>query len=494
MIYKNPILRGDYSDPDVIRVGEDYYMISSSFTYLPGIPVLHSVDLVHWRTVGYAAARLPFARYDQPAHKCGAWAPSIRHHNGLFYVYVCLPDEGLLAFTAADPAGEWRCHYVKDVCGWIDPCPFWDDDGKAYLLHGFAASRAGINNILYLHEMSEDGFHILDKGRLVYGGDARGDVTVEGPKMYKRGEYFYILCPAGGVKDGYQLALRAKTPYGPYERRVVLARGGSSVNGPHQGGWVDTGRGQDYFIHFQDVGVYGRVPHLQPVRWVDGWPEMGDHGQPVPSGECPDTGRVGEDNPSMSDEFEGSMSLEWQWQANPNAAWYRLKDKGLRLYAVPSDSLFHAGQFLSQLMQHINFDMDIRLTLHGEAGDRAGIGIMGYRYAYLALEEGRLALYRGAAQEINRRERERVAEIDVHEVPWLLGSAYLRLSVRNGEYSFFYGTNQDDLLPLGRGINMSPGGWVGARPGIFCMNTLGAWGGYADVDFCRVTGLDKEQT
>ncbi len=486
MMYQNPILKGDYSDPDVIRVGDDYYMISSSFTYLPGIPVLHSRDLVHWHTIGYAASRLPFARYGVPAHKCGTWAPSLRYHNGLFYVYVCLPDEGLMAFTAKDPAGEWQCHYVKDVCGWIDPCPLWDEDGNAYLLHAFANSRSGINNILYLHAMSADGLQILDKGKLVYSGDDKGDTTVEGPKMYRRGEYYYILCPAGGVATGYQLALRSKSPYGPYERKIVLSQGNTPVNGPHQGGWVDTGKGQDYFIHFQDVGVYGRIPHLQPVHWVDGWPEMGEGGQPVLSGEMPRTGTVDAANPCMSDAFEGALSLQWQWQANPNAAFGGITQNGLRLNAAPADSLFHAGQFLSQLMQSYDFDMDIRLTLHGKRGDLAGIGMMGYQYAYAALQKGYISLISGTVREINRRERERVTETQICTVPWDGDSACLRLAVRQGTYRFFYGADEANMLPLGDEMLMCCGGWTGMRPGIFCINLLGAWGGHADFAYCRV--------
>jgi len=222
--YTNPILYGDYSDPDVIRVEDDFYMVSSSFTYLPGIPVLHSRDLVHWEIAGYAAERLPFARYDHPAHKCGTWAPSIRWHHGLFYVFVCLPDEGLLVFTAKNPSDRWECHYVKDVTGWIDPCPLFDDDGQVWLVHGFAASRAGINNILYLHRMSSDAFQVLDKGRMIYDGNLNGDSTVEGPKVYKRKGQYWIFCPAGGVEHGYQLVLRADNLFGPYERRWRFPR------------------------------------------------------------------------------------------------------------------------------------------------------------------------------------------------------------------------------------------------------------------------------
>ena len=252
MHYQNPILLGDYSDPDVVRVGQDFYMTSSSFTYLPGLPILHSRDLVHWEQIGYAAARLPFARYDQPAHKCGTWAPSIRWHHGRFYVYVCLPDEGLLAFTAEDPAGSWECHYVKDVCGWIDPCPLFASDGSVWLVHALAASRIGINNMLMIHRMTDDGLQVLDKGVLVYDGHSHGDVTVEGPKIYERNGMYWILCPAGGVKDGYQLALRSSKIEGPYERKVVLKQGRTGINGPHQGGWVQDPQGHDWFLHFQD--------------------------------------------------------------------------------------------------------------------------------------------------------------------------------------------------------------------------------------------------
>ena len=388
MKYRNPILQGDYSDPDVIRVDEDFYLIASSFTYLPGIPVLHSRDLVHWETIGYAVSHLPFARYNAPAHKCGAWAPSIRYHNGLFYVYVCLPDEGLFAFTAEDPAGEWQEHYVKDVCGWIDPCPFWDEDGQAYLLHGFANSRCGINNILYLHRMSPDGLRILDKGRLAYSGDDCGDTTVEGPKMYRRKGKYYILCPAGGVTGGYQLALRADSPYGPYERKIVLAQGNTPVNGPHQGGWVDDGRGGDYFIHFQDRGVYGRITHLQPVKWVDGWPVMGENGVPVSVGEVPFADSNLSLHPRMSDDFRGKMSLQWQWQANPQPeAWLRpVAGDALHLVCGASGSLWRQPNVLSQMLPAADFTANVTLGLAGcGAGAKVGLSVMGQKYSAIEL-------------------------------------------------------------------------------------------------------------
>ena len=484
MRYTNPILWGDYSDPDVIRVNEDFYMISSSFTYLPGVPVLRSKDLVHWALIGYAAAHLPFERYNRPAHKCGTWAPSIRYHDGLFYVYVCLPDEGLFAFTAADPAGIWECHYVKDVCGWIDPCPLFDEDGKAWLVHGLAASRCGLNNMLFVHEMSPDGLTILDKGTLVYNGADHGDITVEGPKFYKRDGTYWILCPAGGVKPGYQLALRSDRPLGPYERRVVLRQGSTAVNGPHQGAWFDDGRGRDWFIHFQDIGPYGRVPHLQPVDWNDGWPVMGNRGEPVMEG---DTGL--KEAPACiptSDDFSNRLGLQWQWQANPNPAWYACLQPGLRLHAAPAETMYEAGQFLSQLMQHINFDLDVKLSAHFQDGDAAGIGITGYPYHCAVIEDGEIRSLQGTVTEINRWEKDRVREDILARVPWTQHQVLLRLRVRQGTLGFLYAAEGGAWTQLGDMYPMTAGGWTSARPGVFCLNRKGHWGGWADVAYVKI--------
>ncbi len=484
MRFTNPILYGDYSDPDVIRVGDDFYMIASSFTYVPGIPVLHSKNLVQWELIGYAASHLPFDRYNVPQHGCGTWAPSLRWRNGLFYVYVCLPDEGLFAFTAKDPAGKWECHWVKDVCGWIDPCPLFDDDGRAWLVHGFANSRCGIKNILYLHEMSPDGLKVLDTGKLVYSGDDNGDTTVEGPKCYKRNGLYWILCPAGGVKTGYQLALRSRSVYGPYERRVVLTQGDSPVNGPHQGGWVDDGRGGDWFIHFQDVDAYGRITHLQPVDWSDGWPMMGDHGVPVRSG---DTGLAAWPAAlKTSDEFRDGLGLQWQWQANPNPAWYRELNPGLRLYAAPSATPYQASNFLSQLMQSRNFDMETCFSLHAHVGDVAGLAMMGNTYHSIALQPGRVTLVEGKVQKINRFTPDRVQEQTLACAETAAFRLWLRMRVRDGQVSFSYAEAEGQWQPLGGAYPLVCGGWVGARPGVFCINTTGRWGGWADVQYVRV--------
>lgn len=487
MRYTNPILFGDYSDPDVIRVGEDFYMISSSFTYFPGIPVLHSRDLVNWELISYACRRLPFEAYDMPFHGAGLWAPSIRFHNGVFYVYVCSPDEGLFCFTTTDPAGEWEIHHVLDVAGWIDPSVLFDDDGSVYLVHTFAASRVGINNVLYIHKMSADGLKVLDKGRPVVDGAEYGDVTIEGPKLYKRGTTYWIFSPAGGVLSGYQLVFRSDSIYGPYEKKMVLAQGQTRVNGPHQGGWVEDGHGGDWFIHFQDAGAYGRITHLQPVVWEDNWPVMGDNGQPAPGGVTPFErfkARV-----PMSDDFKRRLGLQWQWQANPRDAWYRELQPGLRLYAAPADNLFWAGNFLSQLMQYMDFDFDVSISLHSRSADRIGVAIMGYTHYYLCSEDGRIKLIKGVSPRWNRRGRPKVSETVLEDLPFAGNKLFIRMRVRRAQVSFFYGNKPDTLTSIGAEYPMSAGGWVGARPGIFAFNPQGVWGGWGDFNYVKVSPL-----
>ena len=274
--YKNPIINADYSDPDVCRVGDDYYMTSSSFNCIPALQILHSKDLVNWTLIGYAAERLtPEEDFSKPQHGNGVWAPSIRYHNGEFYVCYGDPDRGIYMIKTKDPAGRWDDPIlIHPAVGIIDPCPFWDEDGRAYIAHGYAGSRAGVKSIIGMIEMTPDGTATIGSDRVIYDGHI-GNETIEGAKMYKRDGYYYIFSPAGGVATGWQVVLRSKNVWGPYETRTVMAQGNTDVNGPHQGAWVDTPTGEDWFLHFQDVGAYGRLVHLQPMRWVDDWPVIG---------------------------------------------------------------------------------------------------------------------------------------------------------------------------------------------------------------------------
>ena len=313
--YTNPVLNADYSDPDVICVGNDYYLTASSFQCMPGLPVLHSKDLVNWTIIGHALqSQFPG---QLPQHGNGVWAPSIRHHNGEFYIYWGDPDRGVMMVKTKNPAGPWE----EPACiipgkGMIDTCPLWDDDGRCYLVNGWANSRAGFNSVLSVRELSADGTRQIGNPVIVFDGGNR-DYTTEGPKFYKRDGWYWIMCPAGGVETGWQLAMRSKSPYGPYESKTVLKQGKTAVNGPHQGGWIHTSQGEDWFMHFQDKGPYGRVVHLQPVDWSSGWPIMGKNGEPVMSYRKPKAAPTIVVNPQESDEFNTpTLGLQWQWQAD----------------------------------------------------------------------------------------------------------------------------------------------------------------------------------
>jgi beta-xylosidase len=378
--YKNPILNADYSDPDVIRVGDYFYMVCSDFHFM-GMPVLKSSDLVNWKIIGQVYNRLDLdPRYNtMDKYGAGSWAPSLRYHNGKFYVYFCTPDEGLYMSTATDPAGKWEpLTAVKKGSGWEDPCPFWDTDGQAYLGH----SRLGAGPII-IHKMSSDGKHLLDSGKTVYEGP-----VAEGTKIYNRNGYYYIIIPEGGVGTGYETALRSKSIYGPYERKIVLEKGKTKINGPHQGGLVELDNGEAWFIHFQDAGAIGRICHLEPVKWQNGWPFIGiDNdgngiGEPVSIWAKPKVKRQSAITaPPTSDEFNRpALSLQWQWNHNPvNGKWSLKKRKGcLALMAMQSPDNKHAKNTITQKL--MGRKGEITTVFYADEmmpGQKAGLCLLG---------------------------------------------------------------------------------------------------------------------
>lgn len=424
--YRNPVLYADYSDPDAIRVGEDYFMVASSFSNSPALPILHSKDLVNWKVINYCLKHVPEFRYNNPIHGCGVWAPSIRYHEGTYYVCFPMPDEGIYMTTTKDPWGEWSEPVnIRPGAGWIDPCPFWDDDGNAYLVAGVAKSRIGYKSVLHVVRMQPDGMGIFGEEVKIFDGNENDQITIEGPKMYKRNGYYYVFAPAGGVKTGWQTILRSKNPFGPYEYMVVLRQGDSPVNGPHQGAWVDTVTGEDWFLHFQDVYAAGRITHLQPMHWENDWPIIGvnkdgnDYGEPVMEYRKPDIGKTPEEladtqkypvcEPDTTDEFDTEkLMLQWQWNANYDDSWYETKtdvygnasENGsyIKLNAVPATPLRPVGDYRNLLLQKWpapEFTCETKMSLYGLMdGDYAGIVSLGMDYAALgvAKKDGKYVL------------------------------------------------------------------------------------------------------
>ncbi|WP_316814150.1 glycoside hydrolase 43 family protein [Pedobacter heparinus] len=505
--YKNPVLNADYSDPDAIRVGDDFYLIASSFDAIPGLPILHSKDLVNWKIIGHALKRqLPLEHFQKTQHGNGVWAPAIRYTKDEFYIYYPDPDFGIYLTKAKSISGPWtEPVLVAPGKGLIDPCPLWDADGKVYLVYAFAGSRAGIKSIIAVKQLNAAGDKTLDEGTIVYDGH-EVDPTIEGPKFYKRNGYYYIFAPSGGVATGWQLVLRAKNVYGPYERKIVMAQGKSPVNGPHQGAWVNTQSGEDWFLHFQDKDAYGRVVHLQPMKWVNDWPVIGTdadgdgNGDPVMHYKKPSVGKVYPINtPVESDEFNDvRLGLQWQWQANPLAT-YAFADaaKGsLKLYTheVPADAknLWDVPNVLLQKFPADEFMATTKLTFSPNPkleNEKAGLVVMGLTYANIGIRNKKdgLHLVTGICEKADKGSAEKETLITRLKIP----TVYLRLTVQNGaRCKFSYSLDGEKFTDSGLSFEATPGKWIGAKMGIFSTreNQIND-SGYADYDWFRVETL-----
>lgn len=503
--YKNPVINADYSDPDAVRVGDDYYMVSSSFNHIPGLPILHSKDLVNWTLIGHALKRQPpFEHFSKVQHGNGVWAPSIRYYKGEFYIYYPDPDFGIYLTKAKNILGPWTDPVLVEAGkGLIDPCPLWDNDGKVYLVHAYAGSRAGIKSIIVIKQMNADGTKTIDNGVMVYDGhDA--DPTIEGPKFYKRNGYYYIFAPGGGVATGWQTVLRSKNIYGPYERKVVMDQGETPINGPHQGAWVDTKTGEDWFLHFQDKDAYGRVVHLQPMKWVNDWPVIGIDkkgsgiGQPALTYKKPNVGKVHPvTTPVESDDFNTNKSdsyrinLQWQWQANPRPFWAFPANGKLRLfsYQLPASikSYWDVPNLLLQKFPANEFMVTTKLSFTPRLeGERAGLIIHGANYAYLSLvkkTDGNYISYSSCkdadkGKEPTVQDGNKINSADI----------YLRVKVtKGGICEFSYSEDGKNYTALGDKLTAKPGRWVGAKVGLFCTRTTKTNdSGFADIDWFHI--------
>ena len=469
--YINPVLVADYSDPDVIRVGDTFYMVASDFHFM-GMQILKSADLVNWEFVTRLYDRLDFPQYDDmEGYSHGSWAPSIRYHDGKFYVYFCTPTEGLFMTCANNPEGPWSellfVHKGDEDCGWEDPCPFWDEDGQAYL----GRSQLGAGPII-LHKMSADGTELLDDGVEIYNGD-----VAEGTKFLKKDGWYYLLIPEGGVSSGYQVALRSRNIYGPYERRVVLEQGMTDINGPHQGGFVDAPDGSWWFMHFQHTDALGRIVHLQPVHWADCWPVVGVDidrngiGEPVHCWTMPVTGGS-ISKPASSDDFSSvELGTQWQFNHNPvNDGWSLSENPGkLTIHALKADTFREARNTFTQKMMGFTGTITVKLeTADIAEGQHSGLAFMGADEFIIGVRkiDGKTEVY--------RENYSNETYSPDGEVPFRGKRIWLRCTydTASGTGSMSYSSNGDEFISLGSNVKPSYGWWKGPRPGIFCYNTI----------------------
>jgi len=471
----------------VVRVGGDFYLTASSFNCTPGLPILHSKDLVNWKIIGHALKNLPHLRYAEVQAGCGVWAPSIRFHDGQFWIFFPTPDEGIYVTTAGKPAGPWtKPHLLKAGKGLIDPCPLWDDDGKAYLVHAYANSRAGIKDRLRVCPMAPDGSRLLGEGKIVFHQPDRHPI-IEGPKFLKRGGWYYILAPAGGVETGWQVVLRSKNIFGPYEDKIVLEQGDTGINGPHQGALVDTEGGEWWFAHFQDAGLYGRIVHLQPVRWEDDWPIMGRHGHPVAQHAKPAADkRIAA--PQTSDEFNlRQLGPQWQWQANHKKTWYALgrRKSWLRLYPqyARGETLACQPNLLLQKFPARSFTVETLLKFAPkQSGEEAGLVVAGRSCASLSIEKA------GSGNRLMLRVNgsENIVQPDAP------GMIRLRVNVdHRGLCSFSYAA-VDGYIPIPETFQAEKGVWIGAKVGLYNIRRRKSkTTGHVDIDYLRFSSFQR---
>ena len=512
--YVNPVLHADYSDPDVCAVDGHYYMTASSFNCTPGLPILHSEDLVNWEIINYAIKDVePFDFFSKPQHGKGVWAPSIRHHNGEFYIYWGDPDFGIFMVKTKDIYGEWdKPVLVKVGKGMIDPCPLWDDDGKVYLAHAWAGSRAKFNSVITVCEMNSEGTAIVSNPVLAFDGNDGTNHTIEGAKFYKHNGYYYIFAPAGGVATGWQLVLRSKNVFGPYESKIVMSQGKTDINGPHQGAWVDTPSGEAWFLHFQDKGAYGRVLHLNPMEWKSDWPVIGVDtdgdgcGEPVHEYRKPNIGKtVSIVTPAESDEFNSTeLGLQWQWHANYQDTFGFTTNMGyMRIYShILSPEFVNFWEVPNLLLQKFpaeEFTATTKLKVSAkDDGQMSGLIVMGWDYAYLGVEksgEGFILKYvqcKDAEQKTPEKtsvvgilDKSRTFEAGLY--PNYEIDIYLRVKVEaGGKCSFYYSTDGKRFHNVGDTFIARQGKWIGAKVGLFSVAPYGKERGWVDADWFRI--------
>ena len=419
--------------------------------------------MINWKLISQIYHHFDFSGWDNnQQYAGGSWAPSIRYHDNKFWVFFCTPKEGLFMSNAVNPSGPWSpLHLVKKVEKWEDPCPFWDEDGQAYL----GRSRHGAGPII-IHKMSADGTRLLDEGMTVYTGP-----VAEGTKIFKKDGYYYLSIPEGGVGTGWQTILRSKNIYGPYEKKVVLEQGSTTINGPHQGAIVDTPDDQWAFFHFQHHHALGRVVHLQPMHWENDWPVIGVDfdrngiGEPVYVCQKPIESKT-IFAPQTDDDFSTpNLSLQWQFNHNPtDHAWSLSAHPGsLTLKALKSSTFRLARNTLTQKIMGNISEATIAMDFTEIAdGQRCGLACMGKINNVLGIkmEKGQKYLY---------------TSNDTTEISTTFPNGnqiYLRVSIdmTNQKFQYFYSTDNIRFIPYGTSFFIPFGFWKGARIALYCYN------------------------
>jgi len=494
--YTNPLIPADFPDPDVIRVDSVYYFVSTTMFIFPGVTVLKSYDLVNWEYCSHAVPRFDFSPcYDLEdcnRYGHGQWATSMKYHQGTYYLLFITLDEGGFLCTSDQPEGPWNITHLPK--GFYDPGLFFDDDGKIYVAHGYGEIR--------ITEVDEN-MEAIGVDSLVHTGDIRRGL--EGMHVYKIDGTYYMYGTYGGF-DGFQVALRSRNIYGPYEQKVVIRDTSLNRNyGIHQGALIQTQTGEWWTILFTDSGPFGRFPSLQPITWKDGWPMVGVNGKAVTTYRKPDVGRV---YPAttlpVSDEFNGhELGLQWGWNHNPvPGKWSLTENPGhLRLHTVqPADGLPEARNTLTQrLFSYYSEELatvgTVKIDLGNmKEGDVAGLALLQNPYGYIGIRKINGMHYVTMVNDGKTIDSARVdaSTIYLRSDP-VFGSGAMKVFLgsesapRTGLASFSYSLDNQSFTQLGNDLVMrfSLDVFTGNKFCLFNYTTKES-GGYVDIDWFRV--------
>lgn len=403
--FRNPILSGYYPDPSITRVGEDYYLINSTFTHYPGLPVFHSRDLVSWKQIGNAINRPGQFSFQGLRSSRGIFAPDISHNNGVFYIVTtCVDCGGNVVMTATDPAGPWSD--PKPVkFGGIDPSIFWDTDGKAYMVNNgdpIETPRYDGHRAIWVQEFDPKTLSMVGERTLIVNGGvdiSTKPIWIEGPHLLKRGEYYYLIAAEGGTGDQHsQVVFRSTSvrgPFLPYEHNPILSQrslDGKRANPVTSAGhakFVQTQNGEWWatFLATRPYGpdLYniGRETFLLPVTWKDGWPMVLEPGKRIPF-TAPRPNLPAQPRPaqpfsgdiSYVDEFtDSALSDQWIGVRTPATPFYKL-EKGQLVLASGGQlgDLKSTPAFIGRRQQHHNARASTTVSFSpGQDGDRAGL-------------------------------------------------------------------------------------------------------------------------
>ena len=482
--YKNPVIRADFPDPDVIRVGDTFYMVSTTMHHFPGATILKSKDLVNWQYCAQPLTQLSASdRYslmnDQNAYAAGMWACSMAYHDGKFYILINGNDAGGYVLSAGDPEDIWEMKRLSRI--YYDPGMLFDN-GKVYV-------ACGINDIK-ICELDEQ-FNFKQEQTVV----SRENSGLEGCHLYKIGNYYYIYATYGGWPSG-QVVFRSQSIFGPYEEKMLVEKTiNNKPNTIHQGALIETSTGEWWTIMQQDVGCLGRFPNLQPVKWSQGWPVVGNKGVPYETHTKPSTGGASkrEALPTNDNFRTYPLGMQWQWNHNPDDAAWTLFERQGWLRMRTSETVTRLTQARNMLTQRIfAFDKSasmgtVRLDASNlQEGDYAGISIFQDPYAMLAVrvQDGQKQLvWRQDTLRIHDdfTPTEQVETVDIDSIVYLRAT----VSYSTSKTQFYYSLDNVNYQPIGgeTSLSFSLTVFVGARFGLFCYATQDDSEGYADFDW-----------